>query len=111
MRLDRPTQRPRAIRLVVAFRDKELAHVIADLQRDVLFLQPAAHLRQQQVHDLPQLGPRQRVEDHHLINPVEELRPEHPAQPLQRPGAQRGVLGVPLGLLALGVLTARGNEA
>src|SRR5579864_6100774 len=72
--LDRPLERPGPIALVVALLDEEVdgrrgeAHFVAH---------PALHVLEQDRHDLRDMLPRERVEDDHIVQPVQELGVEH----------------------------------
>ena len=74
--LDRATQRPRAVVLVEALRDEEVDGGLVELERDALLLEAHFHFRELEVHDALQVCVGERVEDHQLVEAVEELRAE-----------------------------------
>src|SRR4051794_16239630 len=80
--LDRPAQRPRPERGVVALRREEQLGVGGELEAEALALQLLDHPLDQQVDDLGDLFPGELVEDDHLVDAVQELGPEAALQVL-----------------------------
>ena len=72
--LDRPLQRSRPEGRVVALAGDHGPGGRRQLEEQVLAGQPPGEIRQQQADDRLELGVGQRVEDDHLVDPVEELR-------------------------------------
>src|SRR5258708_3470069 len=81
---DGATQWTRAILFIETLAQDQLAYFVADLQSDAMLAQARAHLRQQQVEDLVEIIFAQGVEDHDLVNTVDELWPEHALQSIHR---------------------------
>ena len=82
--LDRPLERPRAVGRVVARLGQEVARPVGEAQRQPALGQHPVEPAQLDLHDLAQVGPRQAVERHDLVDAVQELRRERLAQRVQR---------------------------
>src|SRR5919109_1260 len=78
--LDSPAQRSSTILLVETFLQQEVARLIADLQSNTLLTQACTHLVQEQINNLVEFRLAQGMEDHYLVNTVDELWPEHALQ-------------------------------
>src|SRR5260370_20666327 len=89
---DCAAQRTRTILFVETFAQEQLAYIVTDLQGDAALTQARAHLGQQQVEDRVELFFTQRMEDHNLVDTVDELWPEDALQPVQHLGAHSFVL-------------------
>jgi hypothetical protein len=74
--LDRAAQRTGAVVGVVATLDEEVHRLLRQLERDVLLLQAIHHLAHLDVDDALEIALLELVEDHHLVNAVDELGPE-----------------------------------
>ena len=95
--LHEASQRAGTIRRIVAGAGQPFARRIRHIERDAAFGQTRGHLRHLDVDDAAELLARQRVEDHQLIQTVDELRLE-----LHVHGVHHG--------LALGVLVQIGLD-
>ena len=78
--LDRPLERPRPVGRVVPSRTIRARAAGVSSSGQVLAGEPPLQVGQQQVHDRGQIGVGEGVEDDDLVDPVEELGPEVPAQ-------------------------------
>src|SRR5690606_27070782 len=76
--LDRPAERTSTEALVVAVVDEVLDRRIRQLELQLLLLEPALDLREEDMNDLADLLLRQRMEDDDVVQPVQELRVERP---------------------------------
>src|SRR5439155_7192038 len=74
--LDRPAERPGAHRRVVTLLDEELFGRLGELDRGLVLANLVAQPLHQQLDDQHDLVLRQLVEDDHLVDPVQQLRPE-----------------------------------
>ena len=95
--LHQAAQRTGAVRRIVPGVRQPLARRIRHVERDAAFGQTRGHLRHLDVHDAAELVPGQRMEDHQLVETVDELRLE-----LHVHGVHHG--------LALGVLVQIGLD-
>ena len=77
---DEPAQRAGAVHRVEALFGDEPAGVLADLERHPPVGQPGPQVVEHQVDDALDLRLGQRLEQHDVVDPVEELGPEVPAQ-------------------------------
>src|SRR2546422_362345 len=85
--LNGPLERPRAERRVVALPAEERLGGVGDLELDALGLEPPLEMAELDLDDPGGLVAPERVEDHDLVDPVEELWPQGVPQLLhdQRP--------------------------
>src|SRR3989454_10655759 len=85
--LNGPLERPRAERRVVALPAEERLGGVGDLELDALGLEPPLEMAELDLDDPGDLVAPERVEDHDLVDPVEELWPQGVPQLLhdQRP--------------------------
>src|SRR5207237_977545 len=74
--LDDALERPGAVRRVIAGPDQVRPGGVGQFQRDLPLRQPLSQAAELDFDDLLQLGLVQGVEDDHLVDPVEKLRPE-----------------------------------
>src|SRR2546425_13137328 len=74
--LDAPAHRPGAVDGLVAFLDQPGLDLVRHLEFDPTIDQALIQLRKEVVHDRHQVRLLERVEDHHFIDAVEELRAE-----------------------------------
>src|SRR5690606_35332219 len=96
--LDDTSQRSRAVLRVVAALAEQVHRLDREVDGDLLLLELLADARQLQIHDLANLLLVERVEDHDVVDTVQELRSEDLPQLAQDTLAHRVVL-VPLALL------------
>src|SRR5881275_206793 len=75
--LDRAAQRPRAHRRVVSLLDEQVLRLVRELDRHLVRAHLLAQAAHQQLDDDLDLFLRELVEDDHLVDAVQELRPEH----------------------------------
>src|SRR5262249_55409493 len=101
-----PAQRSSTKLLVEPFLHQELVQVLPITQVHTLFSDPGVYLGHQEVDDLMQLGLTKRVEDHNLIDTIQELWPESPPESLH-------CFAVPLAIftLTLGLSGPRSDKA
>ena len=78
--LDRPLDRPRPVRRVVALGGDERLRGGRELEVDLPILEPLGERPRLELDDRLELLLGQAVEDHDLVDPVEELRPELAAE-------------------------------
>ncbi len=90
--LDEPAQRTGAVRRVESGERKPFAGRGADVQLEPAVVQPLTERLDLQLHDPGELVEAQRIEDHHVVEPVEELRPEVRVHGGHHGGALRGVV-------------------
>src|SRR4030095_5857657 len=76
--LDRPLERPGPEGRVEALLDQEVLRLRAQIERDVVLLEPLPDLIQEDVDDLDHLLLAERMEDHHFVDAVQELGVEGP---------------------------------
>ena len=76
--LHQPAQRPRPVHRVEAVHGQPLPAGVGDLQGEPALGQPPAQHVELDVDDVRELLGGQRVEHHHVVEPVEELRLEVP---------------------------------
>jgi hypothetical protein len=81
--VDHPLQRPGAERRIPAEFGDPLARRLVSRERQAAFLQPLGDPRQLDVDDLGHLGAAQPMEDQHVVQAVQELRPEGAADSLE----------------------------
>ena len=74
--LDRTFQRSCAIHRVVTYRDQLVLRFAAQFQRQLAFGQTTTQAAQLDLGDAGDLIPRQWLEDHHFIDPVDKFRAE-----------------------------------
>ena len=98
--LDEPPQRPRTVHRVVAPARDQLARLIGELERDTALAQAPVDVGDLEVDDPLDLRQRQRLEQHRLVDAVEELRTEVAAQ-LRHDLVARVVGDVPAGVDAV----------
>ncbi len=77
---DEPTERAGAVDRVVAFVSDKPAGVFADLERDLTIAETAAEVVAHELDDLFDFGFGEGLEQHDVVDPVEELGAEVPAQ-------------------------------
>jgi len=63
--------------LIVAVIDQKVGRALRQAQRELLFAEPFLHVAREDRHDLRDVLPGQRVEDDHVVQPVQELGIEH----------------------------------
>src|SRR5262245_5705912 len=76
--LDHPLQRTSAEGRVEAFAGQQRAGVVGDLEHDALAGEAILEVAELQVHDVAQVGLRQRAEADDVVDPVDELGLEEP---------------------------------
>ena len=84
---DEPPQGTSAVRRVEALLRHEPPGLLRGLERDPLLRQPLPQLVELEIDDALDLGERQRLEQHDLVDPVQELRPEVGPQGAHHQGA------------------------
>src|SRR5258708_4052115 len=94
--LDRPLERPRAIRRVVSLLEQEILRLRAQLDADLPVFQPLHQALDLNVDDLPQLRLAEPMEDDDVVHAVEELGPERLSQDVHHLAADDVVQAVPL---------------
>src|SRR6202023_53772 len=77
--LDSPPQRPRTICRIVTLAQKQFLRRGCQLERNLPLHEQLLHALQQQADDALQMLFPEWVEDHNLVDPVEELRSERSA--------------------------------
>ena len=87
--LDDPLEGPRAVDGVVASLGEKIPGRGGELEPELAVAQPCLEPRELDVDDRAQIGARQRVEDDHVIDPVQELGTEVLAQRLEHVAAHR----------------------
>src|SRR2546425_1019299 len=103
--LDGAAQRASTILLIEPFTQQQVPYLVADHQLDSLLAQARANLSQQQINNQVEFCPTQSMEDHDLVDTVDELGPEHTLQPLHCLRADH------LMLLIASILSLRRQEA
>src|SRR5712691_2686489 len=77
---DHATQRAGTVHPIVALLGEKVLGCVCDLDRHLQLNQTLAQPLELEADDLPDLRRRQAFEDHHGIDPVQELRTKHPLQ-------------------------------
>src|SRR6266852_1666885 len=99
--LDLPCERPRAEVRVVSDRRDVVLRLVGDDERDLLGRELLAHALQLELHDLPDLGLRQRREHDGRVDAVQELRAEEALHLFLDALLHALVLGIHGGVIAL----------
>src|SRR5713226_8614110 len=96
---DHATQRAGTVNPIVALLGEKVLGCVCDFDRHLQLNQMLAQPLELEVDDLPDLRRRQALENHHGIDPVQELRTKHPLQLFV--DLFLGVLVAPLNLIGL----------
>src|SRR6185436_17348674 len=78
--LDRTLERPRAEHRIVPTVGQEALGRVRETQAEAALAEPLAQVAELDLDDLLELSAPERVEDHGLVDAVQELRPERTAQ-------------------------------
>ena len=74
--LEEALQRPGAVDRVVALAGDVLPRRVRELELHPAAGEPAAEVLEEEPDDLPDLVEAERLEEHHVVDPIQELRPE-----------------------------------
>src|SRR5512132_1899090 len=81
--LEQPPKRPRAERGIVALAGEQVVRPVGELEGEFALGEPCRESAHLDVDDLPKVLARERLEHDDLIDPIDELRPEVPADILE----------------------------
>src|SRR5205814_3302221 len=82
--LYRSTQRTSAVLLIKSFTQQQISYLIANHKLNLLFTETRTNLIKQQINNFVEFWLTQSMEDHYLVNTVNELWTEHTLQPFHR---------------------------